>query len=205
VLAEARRRGVVQVVHFTTHIGAVGILASGAIKSRRLLPEDAYLERIYRPNADLRKDPEWLDYVNLSITRINDWMFSSSVGWHAEDGVEWLLFVFDPEILADPGVVFTTTNNIYPSVLRGEGMSGFDRLFASAVRGRYQQVHRRTPDVPDSHTTDHQAEVLYPRILGLDHLLRIDAQTGDGADAVAGTAGALGLDVEIRVAPEAFQ
>jgi hypothetical protein len=31
-------------LHFTTHGGAVGILASKAVKSRKLLPEDAYLE-----------------------------------------------------------------------------------------------------------------------------------------------------------------
>ena len=81
----ARKRGITDVVHFTTLRGAVGVLASGVLKSRARLPSDQYLEHVYRPNAAFRKDHAWLDYVNLSIQRINDWMFDTSTRWHATD------------------------------------------------------------------------------------------------------------------------
>ena len=113
VVTEAKQRGVTQVVHFTTVRGAVGVLGSGFVKSRKRLPKDEHLEFVYRRNAKFRKDTAWLDYVNLSIERINDWMFGASVRWHATEGNPWVVLSFDPQILAHPGVVFTTTNNIY--------------------------------------------------------------------------------------------
>ena len=72
ILEAAKMRGVRNVVHFTTLKGALGVLAAGAVKSRCRLPADKYLEHVYRPNSDIRKDRLWLDYVNLSIERIND-------------------------------------------------------------------------------------------------------------------------------------
>ena len=78
-------RGITQVVHFTTVSGAIGILASNAIKSRARLPKDKYISHVYRPNSQTRKDELWLDYVNLSTERINDWMFQHSERWHAAE------------------------------------------------------------------------------------------------------------------------
>lgn len=82
IVRAAEARGISDVVHFTTVSGAVGVLASRAVMSRKRLPEEEYLEHVYRPNSAIRKDQAWLDYVNLSITRINDWMFGTSVRWH---------------------------------------------------------------------------------------------------------------------------
>ena len=59
ILGEATDRGITQVVHFTTMRGAVGILASNAVKSRTRVSEDSYLERVYLPNAEMRKDLAW--------------------------------------------------------------------------------------------------------------------------------------------------
>ena len=75
------------------------MLASGAVKSRLSLPKERYLEHVYRPNADTRKDPSWLDYVNLSIERINDSMFEASARWHIADNNPWVVLAFDVEIL----------------------------------------------------------------------------------------------------------
>ena len=173
VVVAAGAREITEVVHFTTVSGAVGILASGAVKSRRRLPEDKYLEHVYRPNARNRsRDTLWHDYVNLSVSRINDSMFDSSERWHAVDGVSWVVLSFRPHILGDPGVVFATTNNIYPACLRGEGLAGFDAMFADPVWGRYSCRQERV-GLPDNFTTDRQAEVLYPGELVLDHLQRI--------------------------------
>ena len=204
VVAVAEERGIRDVVHFTTTMGAIGALAAHAIKSRARLPADKYLEHVYRPNSEFRKDQAWLDYVNLSISRINDWMFDTSTKWHAADGNPWVVLSFVPQILGHAGVVFTTTNNIYPACLRAEGLAGFSRLFADSVRGRYGVLHDRIGKEP-AWPTDRQAEVLYPGELSCTCLQRIDVQQEETEDLIHGMLGGLGLSVSVRHAPEVFE
>ena len=203
-LAVEHRR-ISQVVHFTTTIGAVGILAANAVKSRTRVDEDKYLEYVYQPNARIRKDCAWTDYVNLSIERINEWMFESSTKWHATHDNPWVVLSFHPQILTHPGVVFTTTNNIYPACMRGEGLAGFNRIFGDIVFGRYSQRHIRTDDMPAAWPTDRQAEVLYPGELSCDHLQRIDVQFERSLEDINGALGGLGLDIPVCLAPEVFE
>ena len=205
ILKAAECRGITQVVHFTTMSGAVGILASNAVKSRQKLPEDQYLEFVFEPNAKYRKDSAWLDYVNLSIERINDWMFQVSEKWHASEDNPWVVLSFHPRILAHSGVVFATTNNIYPACRRTEGLAGFNSMFAETVYGRYCTRFKRIGKIETSWTTDRQAEVLYPGELSCEHLQRIDAQHEESLDHIHGILGGLNLDVPVRHAPEVFQ
>jgi hypothetical protein len=192
-------------VHFTTVLGTVGILSSRAVKSRRRLPADRHLEHVYRPNAvDRSGDIAWHDYVNLSLSRINAWMFDRSERWHAYDDVSWVLLAFPPDILDEPGVVFTTTNNIYPSCLRAEGLAGFHEMFRDPVLGRYSTPHTRV-GLPDHFPTDRQAEVLYPGELALDTLQGIYVQLEQALDDIHGALGALDLDYPVHLAPEEFQ
>ena len=204
VLKAAKQRGVENIVHFTTMQGAVGVLAAEAVKSRKRLPKDQYLEHVYRPNAAIRKDVAWLDYVNLSIERINDWMFDASTRWHVEAGNAWVVFSFKPQILSHPGVVFTTTNNIYPTCWRAEGSFGFSRMFADSVPGRYGELHDRAGKL-DAWPTDRQAEVLYPGELSCKYLQRIDVQENQVLDAIHGALDVLDLDISVRHAPEVFE
>ncbi len=205
VLDAANKLGVRFLVHFTTMQGAVGIIAARAVKSRARLPQDKYLEYVYSPNAECRKDPLWLDYVNLSVERINDWMFGTSRNRHAADGDSWVVLSFSSTVLTHPGVVFTTTNNIYPKCIRAEGLAGFKQMFSDTVIGRYGQVHNRYGKLP-AWPTDRQAEVLYPGELSCDHLLRIDVQTERDMDTVHGALSGLELDeIEVRHAPEVFE
>ena len=204
IVTAAERRGINQVVHFTTVRGAVGILAAKAVKSRTRLREDRYLEHVYKPNAQLRKDEAWLDYVNLSIERINDWMFQTSKRWHVAQDNPWVNLSFHPNILAHPGVVFATTNNIYPACERAEGVVGFNRLFADTIKGRYYVRHNRT-DKLLAWPTDRQAEVLYPGELSCAYLQRIDVQLEDSLETIDGMLGALDTTVQICHAPEVFE
>ena len=201
-MAAAKERGVTKVVHFTTLDGAVGILAANAVKSRHRLPEDKYLKYVYRPNVGIRKDHAWLDYVNLSLERINEWMFGASVRWHIGD--QWVLLSFRPEVLGHAGVTFTTTNNIYPECKRAEGLAGFEAMFADRVVGRYGQTHNRT-DKKRAWPTDRQAEVLYPGELSCNHLLGIEVQTERTADTIKGALGGLDMELCVRYAPEVFR
>lgn len=207
VARAAEERGITDVVHFTTVSGAVGVLAASAVKSRKRLPEEEYLEHVYQPNSAIRKDQAWLDYVNLSITRINDWMFDNSVRWHIKDDNPWVVLAFHPILLGDPGVVFATTNNIYPACRRAEGLGGFLNLFADSVIGRTWPVtvlHDRTGK-PPNWPTDRQAEVLYPGEVSCEYLRRIDVQREDTIDTMHGILGGLSLSVPVRHAPEVFE
>ena len=204
VVVAAECRGITQVVHFTTVNGAIGILASNAVKSRLRLPKDRYIERIYKPNSLNRKDKLWLDYVNLSIEQINDWMFQHSEKWHAAEDNPWVVLSFHPRILAHPGVVFTTTNNIYPACMRAEGLAGFRRMFWNRIEGRYGTLHNRTNKL-DSWPTDRQAEVLYPGELPCVDLQRIDVQLEESVDTIHGILSGLGREISVRHAPEAFE
>lgn len=205
VLDAARRRGVQSIVHFTTVSGAIGIFASKAVKSRSRLRRDQYLEHVYRPNAPFRKDEDWLDYVSLSIARINAWMFEHSERWHVADDNPWVLLSFDPEILSHPGVVFATTNNIYPTCRRAEGRAGFERLFAQSAYGRYNERHERTDDVRSDWPTDRQAEVLYPGEVSCSWLRQVDVQLAETKETICGALAVLKLDVSVRHTPEVFE
>ena len=121
----------------------------------------------------------------------------------SKDDNPWVVLAFDPVLLGDPGVVFATTNNIYPACRRAEGLGGFQNLFADSVIGRTYPVtvrHDRTGK-PANWPTDRQAEVLYPGEVPCKYLRRIDVQREDTIDTMHGILGGLGLSVSVRHAP----
>jgi ssDNA thymidine ADP-ribosyltransferase, DarT len=198
-------REIQEVVHFTTHRGLMGSLHSNCVKSRKRLPNSEDLKFIYKPNAIIRKDEAWLDYVNLSISRINSEFFGHSCRWARGLDLWWCILSFDPSILMHEGVVFTSTNNIYPSCIRGKKAKGLEGLFAPLVYGRYQTAIRRSNELPTSWTTCEQAEVLYPGELSLDHLKKIYVSQGPDQDDVSGQLAAIGWrSIDVEVAPERF-
>jgi ssDNA thymidine ADP-ribosyltransferase, DarT len=196
-------RAIEEVVHFTWHRGLMGALHSGFVKSRQRLPNAAELEFIYEPNSVYRKDLAWLDYVNLSISRINGEFFGHSCRWHRDKDLWWCVLSFDPIILTHPGVWFATTNNIYPAVRRATGSAGLETLFADTVLGRYSAVLRRNGSTPTNHTTCEQAEVLYPGELSLEYLRRIYVSTGEDCDEVRAQLAAIRWrPVDVIIAPD---
>lgn len=164
-LADAiRKRGVQEVLHFTTHRGLAGIVAAGKVLSRKRLPQEDYLEYVFRYNClDRSRDKLWWDYVNLSITRVNDYLLRISAGkWHAHEDGWWCILSFSTEILLHKGVYFTTTNNAYDSVQRGCGLEGFEAMFAKKIQQFSNKFITRTAGMLPSQPTCPQAEVLYP-------------------------------------------
>lgn len=209
-------RGVREVLHFTTNEGLVGVLQSGAVLPRSQLPKEKYLEHIYKPNCKIRKDTDWLDYVNLSISWINPQLFRiSSSRWHTDRDIWWCVLAFNPSILTHPGVQFVTTNNMYSGAKRATGEEALLALFGPQVvqyverRGRglvpTKSVRRRT-NHPAYLPTCSQAEVLYPGALSLDYLEGVYAPTEDLALRVHATAAVvLGREIEVWVKPELFE
>ncbi|MEX0291094.1 MAG: DarT ssDNA thymidine ADP-ribosyltransferase family protein [Flavobacteriaceae bacterium] len=173
--SEVKRRGIERVVHFTTNVGFIGVCDSRLVKARSLLGEDDRLEHILKYNAsDRSRDREWHDYVNLSISDINHEFFRWSKGNH--DDVFWMCLEFSPEILSHEGVLFTTTNNIYTGVKRNPGLDGFTDMFADRVERWNGNIIKRKSGEAENRTTDYFAEVLYPKQVSLDYLIRITPQ-----------------------------
>jgi hypothetical protein len=170
-----KRRGIKEILHFTTNVGLTGILASKAVKPRESLPKDKYLEHVYMYNCEDRsRDAAWHGYVNLSITKVNWRLFSISMfKWHSNIDGWWCILSFDPIILTHSGVFFTTTNNIYTGVKRKRGAEGLEQLFAEKVVRWEGNVVTRTQSTPSNQPTCEQAEVLYPGELSLDYIKAI--------------------------------
>jgi hypothetical protein len=210
VVAYATDREITEVLHFTTNKGLLGILASGALRSRDRLEEDKYIEHIFAPNCQNRlKDAEWTDYVSLSISRVNGRMLGVSEEWHSSEDIWWAVLAFDASILAHPGVYFATTNNTYKQcVRRGQGVAGLRALFAPTVEwGWYGSKKVRWTGMPRAWPTDPQAEVLYPGEIGVDLLKAIYVREEERLDDVHGLFGALRNSPRPPVAhkPEVFQ
>lgn len=206
----ASDRSIREILHFTTNKGLLGIFATGAVLSRKRLDRHQFVEYIYTPNCENRlKDEGWIDYVNLSISRVNGHMLGVSENWHSHQNVWWAVLAFDVEILAHPGVYFTTTNNTYTfCVKRGERVDALRRLFAESVEwGWYGSRKTRYPGMPDEWTTDPQAEVLYPAQLSLEFLRSIYVREEERIDDVNGLFGVFPSlqRVPVTLRPEVFQ
>ncbi len=202
-----KRRGITEVLHFTTNEGLLGILYTRSVKSRQKLPKEKTLEYIYQPNAVFRKDKDWLNYINLSISRINYQFFDVSANrWHRDRNVWWCVLSFDPVILFHSGVYFTTTNNMYTGVRRNTGAKGLNALFDSSIIQWVGQIVRRDPDLPAKFPTCSQAEVLYPGELPTEFLQMVYVSTGEDHDDICGQcAGVSFPDLEVRILPEIFK
>jgi hypothetical protein len=207
----ARDRGITELLHFTTSNGFVGILATGGLLCHSALPSDRRLAHILQINSqDRSRDADWHDYVNLSISRINGTFFSiSSNRWHATKDIYWCILSFDPCIMDHPGVLFSTTNNAYNLTLRAPGVDGLEALFSPKVRQFPTKWVHRSRETPLHYTTCHQAEVLYPKVVGLEYLRRVYFPTDDIADEaatqVAFCVPALRERIEFVVQPERFE
>lgn len=212
------RRGISEVVHFTTNRGLTGSLASKFLKSRSLLKKDDYLRHVIQFNASVRpeesiffdKSEDWISFVNLSISEINKRFFDFSCKWHNNANIWWCILAFDPLIMLHDRVRFATTNNSYDKCNRGYGKEGFNALFAPEIArmaagfdGKPWSVTRgtRAAHLP----TCEQAEVLYPEELALAYLRKVYVKDGDQHDIVVGWLKEfLDNGVQVCVQPEKF-
>src|SRR5438874_2502808 len=128
-------RGVSEILHFTTEKGVLGSLRKDALLSRQRVQDDPDLAFIFT-EVWPRRDPEWLDHVSLSVTRINRELYEKAA--HNLPGLWWAILSFEIAILDHPDVVFTTTNNVYDDVcVRTTGPAGFEAMFRERVPWGY--------------------------------------------------------------------
>ncbi|MEQ8331720.1 DarT ssDNA thymidine ADP-ribosyltransferase family protein [Nisaea sp.] len=212
------KRGITEVLHFTTNRGLIGSLASQSLLSRPLLGEDAYLRHVLQLNSAVRpeesalfdKTEDWLRYVNLSISEINRRFLDVSRRWHTNHDVWWCILSFDPVIMTHDGVWFATTNNSYDQCQRGQAEDGFGALFAPSIRrkklgnyGNPWNVQRfgREASLP----TCEQAEVLYPESLSLEHLTTVYVEQDEHHDIAVGWLQDFGYSsVNVSIQPQKF-
>lgn len=190
----ADRRGIAELLHFTSNHGLVGILTLGSVLSRRALPEEDHLAHVAAPTSATRqeaashfdKKEDWLDYINLSISEINRSYFKfASQRWHTSGDRWWVILAFNPSILNQEGVYFSTTNNVYPKTHRAKGAQGLDALFSNSTERKPGWTVNRLAR-PANLPTCEQAEVLYPNSLELSYLQSIYVANDDHSDLVEG-------------------
>jgi len=200
-------REITEILHFTTNSGLLGILATGAVLPNSELKDEDTLAFIFKQNSAERKEKnrEWLKYVNLSVTKLNQAFFSYSNYIHRDVDQFWCILSFSTRLLMDDGLYFTTTNNIFPSCLRGEGIESFKRMFDNSIEGKFQRTVTRTPHHLNSWTTCEQAEVLYPGKLPLKYLQCIYVKDIESKHLVNSQLAALGIKHEVIICPEKFE
>nr|WP_313404334.1 DarT ssDNA thymidine ADP-ribosyltransferase family protein [Pseudomonas sp.] len=211
LVREVERRGIREVLHFTTSNGLVGIARAGVLLSHSALPREKTLSYIAKVNCpDRSRDVEWHDYVNLSISRINASFFSICRDrWHVSEDIYWCILSFDPCIMFDEGVYFATTNNAYiATVRRAMGLQGLKALFAERVQVYPNKAAVRGANMRPDFTTCNQAEVLYPEGVSLGYLRKIYVPTEEhyheATAQIAVCSTKLAAQVEILIAPEYF-
>jgi hypothetical protein len=167
--AAASARGITEVLHFTTQKGVLGAIRKQALLSRVQVQDDPDLAFIFTAVWP-RRDPDWVDYVSLSLDQINRSLYAKAQ--HNMPELWWAILSFTPAILDHDGVIFTTTNNVYDEVCqRAPGVTGFEAMFQPSVPWGYRgSVKRRWAGHSANRPTDEQAEVLYPKQIGLEHL-----------------------------------
>ncbi|ELS44108.1 Hypothetical protein PSSB64_4488 [Pseudomonas syringae pv. syringae B64] len=214
LIEEIERRGVTELLHFTTNRGIVGALDSGYLLSRYRVGQEDSLRYILHCNSTNRpeesdffdKSEHWIDFVNLSISEINRRYFEFSQGWHLNADVWWGILSFDVAAMADENVYFATTNNSYEFCIRKKGLEGFSDLFAPVIRRKSPSWSAYRLARAENLPTCEQAEVLYPGALPIQYLRRIYVLNETCHDAVIGWLGEFGhADVDVQINPQKFQ
>lgn len=200
-------RKIESILHFTTNQGVLGVLATKTLKARARLNNDALLSNIVQLNApDRSRDADWHDYVNLSISKINENFYNISSGkWHSNKDFWWCILDFLPEIIDHDGVQFASTNNMYSGVVRRAGSTGLDALFAPKIKQWNSSIVTRPATLNPRFTTCPQAEVLYPGEISTDFLQAIYVSTEAVEEELAGQIAAVAhRAVKIEIRPELF-
>lgn len=167
IVAEARRRGITRLCHFTKSVNLVHILDAREIRAKDQLEQSA---DGYRPTDDRRLDGH-RTHVSCSVEYPNIWYLD-----HARkrdpNFRDWMVLTLDVELLGKPGVKYSPHNAARGHGAGiGEGMDAFTSLFETEVIGK--ERFARGEAHPDWWPTDDQAEVLVPAPISLDHVQHV--------------------------------
>jgi hypothetical protein len=205
VAACARERGISQVLHYTSNKGMMGLICRGALLSRQRVADDPELAFIFQ-NIWPVKAPRWVDHISMSISQINLDLFQRSRSNYPQ--FWWAVLSFTPDILDGDGVWFTTTNNAYEDTCeRGQGLEGFEAMFADRISyGYYGSVAHRAASRSDALATHRAAEVLYPGELTFEHLQAVYVLEAQHRRLIGAWCSAYGYpQMPVEINPDAFR
>lgn len=173
IWAEARRRGITRVCHFTKSANLAHILATGELR-------DAVTLRAgtdgFRP-TDLERLDGHPHLINCSVEYPNTW-YLDRVRERDPHFREWVILELDPVLLGATEAKFCPHNaaRAHGAAIRS-GLSAFTALFDASVDGNTRRA--RMSRHPAWWPTDDQAEVLLPGPIPLARLRKVivrDAQ-----------------------------
>ena len=153
IQAEAKRRGITRLCHFTPsrNLGHIAAGKEGVLASRHLRENE---KDTFNP-TDVNRLDGYPDHVCCSVQYPNAWYFKTARG-REPLFLDWVVLFIRPDYLWRAGTEFSPRNAATKSggLVRG-GYEAFLALFAEDV-GNFS----RGPDHPDFLPTDEQAEVL---------------------------------------------
>ncbi len=204
IMADSRQRGITRLCHFTPSRNLIHVLASGYLKDRDTLDQEA--ARDVNPTDEYRLDGHrdkiccTVEYPNsfyLDIVTKKDLMFH-----------DWVILFINPVVLWSPGTLFCRRNAATEngSLIAG-GWPGYQAMFAPQILGTGGKVFaRKSTHLPCS-PTDMQAEVLVPGPIPVEALLGMAVVTEKQAQTERARWDTLGLaapKISIVVAPGLF-
>lgn len=158
IRANAERRGITRVCHFTPsrNLGHIAVDPAGVLATQHLEDDE---KAVLNPTDLMRLDGH-PDHVCCSIQYPNSWYFRNARA-HEPLFRDWVVLLIEPHYLWRAGTKFCPRNSAAEhGRLIGEGPEAFEALFANAVEG--VRTYRRGPSHPAFLPTDEQAEVLIP-------------------------------------------
>jgi hypothetical protein len=206
--AEAKRRGITRLVHFTPSINLISIYEQEALLSRKQLRRltveypELHLEDYVEVNDRLRLDN--LDnYLNLSIQHPNYVLLrkfrNSCRNWCDS----WCIIAVNTECLSYEDTIFSI-GNAAASYSKRHGINGQYNTFCSLFNDKIvsgniynQRVFNRS-NLGCCHPTDVQAEVLVKECIPIDLVTEIFFETLEEAKRLRG---ALSLSVKEPLPP----
>ncbi len=175
IKAEAQRRGISRLCHFTPsrNLGQILMGNLGILATKKLQADE---RSVYAP-TDLQRLDGFVDHISCTIEYPNAWYFDKA---RAKEILfrDWVILFIDHKYLWLKGTRFCPRNAAAAfghEVAAGEG--AFRSLFADSSVGAYRKSYVRTPQRPACCPTDEQAEVLVPDTISLTDILAIAVQS----------------------------
>jgi len=200
--SEIIKREIMCLVHFTETINLLSILENKKIYSRAQL-EELKIEHqdlldFIEFNDKIRLD-ELRDYINLSISFPNHYLFSKFREKMNSPYINWCVIKIDPKYIYEKNTLFAVTNAASNSARHQYQISGDFNKFKLLFKDELEitsTVNTKRPNrrnLKDKYPTDVQAEVLVKNQINYNDIIEICFQ--DKESMAAAKAACSGCDI----------